>query len=197
MTFSRTKNECQSTSTFPSKLSPQYHMPSSTCQLTCGLKRLKSNLTLHVKFYFVCVNWRAFILFLCKVLACQMSRTCKNFPKSTHVVQFAWGNKYTRLVDVCHHECKRGAHVGGGPSQALVWVGRYCLDSLIGGGAAGVGPASSLRSPKFPTWAKGTYSCFVGFWRTHIFKETIHFLIASYHKRTYNLSVWVPRVDPP
>lgn len=39
----KNKNECLSTSIFSSKMSPQYHMPSSLCQSTCGLFLHKSH----------------------------------------------------------------------------------------------------------------------------------------------------------
>ena len=56
-----------------------------------------------------------------------------------------------------------GHMCGGGPSQALVWVGRYYLDSLIGGGAAKVGPAHSLRAPSSQHMGQGDLFRLCGF----------------------------------
>ena len=57
---------------------------SSTCQLTCGFLLHKPQL--HVKFYIVCVNWRAF-LFL-RFFVCQMSKICKTIVTNTHWLCF-------------------------------------------------------------------------------------------------------------
>ena len=109
----------------------------------------------------------------------------------------SWMSSYRR--DVCHHECKHWAHVlVVGPVRPLCGSDVTCLDSLIGGGAAGVGPAYSLRAPSSQHMGQGDLFQLCGFWGPTFSKDTINLvLVASYHKLTYNLSVWVPIVDLP
>ena len=80
------KNECRLTSTFSSSMSPQCHMPSSTChfnflacQLTCGSFLPKSHYMSNSQ---LCVSIdKHFYFFLGKFLCVS---NVKNFVKNTH-----------------------------------------------------------------------------------------------------------------
>jgi hypothetical protein len=97
----KNKNECQSTSTFSSKISLQCHMPSSSmchfkflkCQLTCGFILDKSHYMSKSK---LCVSIDVHFIFV-QVFACQNAKTCNFFlvkhtlsPTSTLASQLSW-----------------------------------------------------------------------------------------------------------
>jgi hypothetical protein len=71
----KNKNECQLTSTFSSKMSPQCHMPSNTCGFLLHKSHYmsKSKLCMSIDMHFNFVP----------VFVCQISKTCKNFVKNT------------------------------------------------------------------------------------------------------------------
>jgi hypothetical protein len=113
MIFSK-KNECQLTSTFSSKISPQYHMPGRTCQFnfqgvnwhvvlfftshtTCQILNCACKL-INVHFMQI-LSYQMFFLFFLfwdrrptqpppkwikNKKTCQLSKTCKSFVKKLH-----------------------------------------------------------------------------------------------------------------
>ena len=87
--------ECQLTSTFSSKISPQCHMPSSTChsnflkcQLMCGFfvheSHYMSNSKLYVSFY---VHF-----FVCKFYMSNIKNLQKLCQKYALTVAYVWGD---------------------------------------------------------------------------------------------------------
>jgi hypothetical protein len=78
------ENECQSTSTFSSKMSVEYHMPSSMCHFKFLKCQLMHGFFLDMSHYMsnlkLCVSIDMHSIFV-QSFTCQMPKTCNFFVK--------------------------------------------------------------------------------------------------------------------
>ena len=90
------QKECPLTSTFPSKISPRCHMPSSTCdcnsEMSIDMRISSSQVTPHVKIWIMSVNRRAF----CFCASFRVSNV-KNLTQNKKKSNQKSCPKYTRL----------------------------------------------------------------------------------------------------
>jgi hypothetical protein len=96
----KNKNECQLISTFSSKMSPQFHMPCSTCHFNLWSVNWCVGFFLHKAHYMskfkLCMSIDVHFMFE-QVIACQISKTC-NFFYQKYTLLSSTLDKYCWVV---------------------------------------------------------------------------------------------------